>query len=777
MHVLRERGELSDALAEGLKVISVEGLDVERCLAVQASSLLSASEHVLEIARKARLDGDEDVRVDAMGVLAGLAAPETEDEMLESLIEDPVADVKVEAVGGLGRMRSVAAVDILSKLAVERTDEIVWDEEEQAASEFDEWTELQRLSIEALGLIGDARAVPALITAVTDEFGQELWREALTALLAVGGDGPDFVVDQLTSASTERVRKIAGEVLVANSASLSADVLARLAGDLAVDVRLLAARAVTISDADLVDALSRDDDARVRCEILKRVFADDAVRLAAGLGDNAAEVRAMALRLLAALPTKLDAAKAEKLMQGFLDLDDPVLTAAVVEAAPQLAPAWSHDVMRTQAAKRSANLEVRRCAVAELGARPTREGVETLKLLVGDPLRPVRLASVGALADVAARQDTDGADGELAELASSIILSAGRGELFVSKPEPSRSELTAKDAVSRLDDVRPGSSAAKDDDAQQQNPIRIDREGNIVAREDEVPDARASEAEADVPDVEPADAFPRSTLDAIQGIGTVDSLPLPEDVTLSAEDFSFLELAQGRAGRKTLTPDPKIPVQADARLLSCKLLGRLARADSVALLVELLGESDIELRASAARSLSEILAVRPDLGADCLADLDAHLGERTMIVRLSLVRCLAALGPQAREQLLMALQDDEPAIQAEAIDALGAIDRADCAQGDVVFDASPYLDAPAASVRRAAARCVLAQDGPDAFKHIAGQVFARDGEDARILLGLLIGHDRAATDALLVQTLAVREDPRRRQVVLHVLADEAKRLS
>ena len=160
-------------------------IDVERCLAIRALAREPLAD-ALPALRTSRVDVDEDIRYDAVSVIAEFADSSTASDLLESLIEDPSLDAKTAAIDGLGRIRARDAVDILCQLAVEPTANIAWDGEEFAQGETDGWLELQRLAIKALGQIGDPKAIEPIVAATYDEFSQDLWPESLDALMGLG---------------------------------------------------------------------------------------------------------------------------------------------------------------------------------------------------------------------------------------------------------------------------------------------------------------------------------------------------------------------------------------------------------------------------------------------------------------------------------------------------------------------------------------------------------------------------------------------------------------
>ena len=749
--------DLSEAtLTQELTRLAVNGMDVERCLAIRALALEPLSE-ALPALRKSRTDQDEDVRFDAVTVMAELADASAATDLLDSLLEDPSLDVKAAAIDGLGKLRAGAAVDTLCQLALEPSANMAWDGEEFARGHTDPWLELQRLSVKALGSIGDPKAIEPIVTATHDEFAQDLWPESLDALMGLGKAGIDVVISQLSS-KKERVRRLATERLAKQPWLLTGEQLVELTRDPSVEVRRIAVSAIEKPDEKLISELMSDADATVRETVLWKFCVGNPKRISKSLGDPAPRVQAAALRCLAQLQHKPEAETAERLLRSLLEKDGAEISCAVLEVADVLAPACAGELARTLAAKRAAPLKARRTAIGKLSDNPEATGLNVLTSLVGDPIRSIRLSALDALSTIANRKA--GKD-TLADAAANTILAAFRGELIAPPVESTRSQLTTDEPGPGQGLRRHGTDAAGDDDAGRQNPIKIDREGNIV----ELPEAKEAAIEPDGEELSSQPRFARSTLDAIQGInGGGDSVQpeMLEDVELTAEDISFLELAQGKLGRKTTTPDPKIPIHADATLLSSKLLAKVARRDVVEALIDGLKSTNPEIRVSVAASLAAISRCNCELFDDAIDELAAHLGDQLLLVRLNLVRSLGHIGDRASAHLESALEDAEPAIQAEAVAAL--------ATRLSIPDKEKLLGSSSSIVRKAAADALAKSGGEREAKALRDYAFDRDGEGALHAFGLLRKLDQHTSEHALVGALTPEADPRRRQIALGVLA-------
>ena len=563
------------------------------------------------------------------------------------------------------------------------------------------------------------------------------------------------------SSEKERVRRLAIERVALQPWLLSSEQIAKLAKDSSVEVRRIAISAMENPDADMISELMSDADAGIREMVLTKFCQGDPKRISEALGDAAPVVQAAALRCLAKLQSKPAAETSERLLRSLLDKEEAEVSCAVLDVAGVLTPNLAGELARQLAAKRAAPLKVRRAAIAKLADSPDEEGLKTLTTLVGDPVRSIRLSALDALAAIANPGSRSGA---LADAAADTILAAYRGELIAPPAEASRSQLTTSEPAPEQSVRRHGTDAAADDEAARQNPIKIDREGNII----ELSDAKGTAPPQDSAELSSEPRFPRSTLDAIQGINVGDdAMPAEavEDVELTAEDLSFLELAQGKLGRKTSTPDPKIPIHADAKLLSCKLLSKVGHEDVVEALIDGLKSSNGELRTSAAASLAEIGRGDGRLISDFVDKLAAYLNDPILLVRLHIVRCLGYAGESALSHLERALENSEPAIQAEAVAAL--------AETLSTSEKAKLLRSAASVVRKAAANALARSGGDQALSALRDHAFDRDGEGALHAFGLLRKLDHRASDNALIAALAQDGDPRHRQIALGVLASWA----
>ncbi|MEM9778478.1 MAG: HEAT repeat domain-containing protein, partial [Pseudomonadota bacterium] len=159
--------------------------EVLRCAAIRATSgLCEDVDMQRETLLTALMDPDPDVRTDAMEAFAPLARDGDAGTLLLSLSGDPVREVKLAAIAGLGGLQCPEASGLLRSLARSRAeDQVAWEDED---SDWEDWLDIQIAAIKALGQMGDASAIPDLLAARDDEYGQTLDVQVFEALSLMG---------------------------------------------------------------------------------------------------------------------------------------------------------------------------------------------------------------------------------------------------------------------------------------------------------------------------------------------------------------------------------------------------------------------------------------------------------------------------------------------------------------------------------------------------------------------------------------------------------------
>ena len=157
----------SDDVCQVLSGILGDGSDVHRCLAARALGRIGAPAAVQPLIA-ALLDEDEDVRTDAAEALSVLIDPRAGQQLLENLLGDPCAEVKLAAIETLAKLGDRRVTPWLRRMVKGRDEEINWDEQEFFASGWNDWVDVQAKAISALATLNAEEAVPDIVAAMDE---------------------------------------------------------------------------------------------------------------------------------------------------------------------------------------------------------------------------------------------------------------------------------------------------------------------------------------------------------------------------------------------------------------------------------------------------------------------------------------------------------------------------------------------------------------------------------------------------------------------------------
>ncbi len=754
---MASRTEAAAALAR----VVTSGNDLEQCLAAQALGRIGDTSAAGALIAALR-DPDEDVRVDATTAVIALSIEDAVPTIIENIAQDPCVDAKIAYVKTVAHFHAEAAVPVLRLLVSGMAeDEIAWDDEDLAQSESDDWLEVQLAAVEALGRLGASEAADDIRTAMEDEFGQDLLRSGLIALAQMGDAGLGIVLDYLRS-DAARERKVAVDALRQCAPDRLAGLLDDLLADTDASVRLIALAALPAGDPRLVDCLD-DADETVRAEAAARLVRLQPARLRTFLDDESEAVRVAVLEAFAGLPEHPAVDHVRDLLLDWLDKGTPKIACASAQLLPLIDAEASVEPLRRSALRRGAAGEVRRAAVAGLARVSPGTAVETLVEVARDPVRPIRLEAIGGIARIA----VDG-EGEGGRKASDVILSALAGSL-VAPPEETDETDPDADEIEDRPVERHGRHAAKEDRADQVNRIRIDREGNIIEDRPEAETDETSAETVDEPDVEdaspPEDVFPTSTLDSLQdGFVSPTDEAADSQINLTPEDLSFLELAQGRQGKRVLSPEQRAPAHTDVRVLAARVLADLRRPEVVDGLVSVLDESNEELRLAAAISLADLLETPELVSEKAGADLARHLADSSPMLRLWLTRAVSAARSATLAEALRARVDDEdPSVRAEAIVGISRLDPD--------FEIEPYLRDEDMTVRQCAGKALVERHGAGARDALIELAFGHGGTDRLVAARYLRDTDPETANTQVIARLQSSQSAVDRRIAIEVLGE------
>jgi HEAT repeat protein len=170
-------GERAALLKAWLQIEPTRRREISAALVTLAEDDVEFNFHELQLA--ALDDPDAEVRVSALGGLWELNSPTLLARMAELVRSDPSGEVRAAAAIGLGRFMYMASIDELG----ERDARLAHDALLAAAGDAEQPFEVRRRALESLGYVGGEAPVAALIERAY-ESGEQLERES--ALVAMG---------------------------------------------------------------------------------------------------------------------------------------------------------------------------------------------------------------------------------------------------------------------------------------------------------------------------------------------------------------------------------------------------------------------------------------------------------------------------------------------------------------------------------------------------------------------------------------------------------------
>ncbi len=673
-----------------------------RCAAARVLGVLG-DEKSAPVLVGALLDSDPDVRADAMAALARCARPQDAAAIRRSLRGDPVGEVKTAAVRALSRLRDEASAELLRALARDRCEsDVTWEE-----GSWDDWLDVQMAAITALGDMGAEAAVDDLIRARSDEAGQELDHLVFAALAKMPGRGIAALLDFLDDGNA-RVRQRALTALARSGRDRLAPLRDRLVGDPSAGVRRLAADSLDADDPALPEMALNDPDPSVRAAALARVVPGRPEIGREALADSEPAVRRVALEALAACLSRSDEPVLAAKLEAWLRGEDARLAAVCAAALPRLKGEAALSLLREMSADREAATEVRIAALRSLGEVGTREALAALRPAAVDPVRQVRLAALAATAVLArtAREDVRGQARDL--LVDAVRGNLGAGVSFL------RADAN-DDVPDRAAPVPEGSGR-----------VAITPEGGIVPADAPAPDASAAGSASG----SEGPAYPRSTLEAIQGTGT--ATPSPDPPPSPA--------AGGRVRSRRVPVEHVDDTEADIRMAAVLVAADCAGDDIDAALAEAAASTTSDLRAAVFEAIARRTRAVP-LSPVLEAVLVRSLGCDDARVRCATARALTGAGLDAAPQIIPLLDDSDASVRAAAVTALAVVHTETVKRG---------LGDPSPLVRQAAADAMVA-----------------GGESGALCEGLRILVAGGWSDSL---TDACRRHPAARQALLGMAA-------
>ncbi|PYG33379.1 HEAT repeat domain-containing protein [Pelagimonas varians] len=599
------------------------GNDVIRIGVVQAlTAQAPGDDRARRVLLDALRDEDLDVRTDAMNALAVFALPEDADVIRESLVGDPVREVKQLAIQLLVDLKDEGSVSLFRALAKDRCeDQVAWEDE---AGLWDEWLEIQVAVIRALGQLGGAELARDLLAARDDEFGQNLDLPVFSALAQMGSEGLTWLLS-VAQTETGLPRKRALEAMAMADPEALRDHMEYLLADKAAQVRRLALPLVNAKD-DLARQLClADPDAGLRAEALAG-FAPDRPDLAVpALSDSAAVVQAVALdHLEVPVAENLQEALAGN-MQAWLATGDGNLSTAAARNWFRVFPAAPHAPLLDLIRDEMRPLEARIAAIDALAGAQDDAATERLVSLLGNSAQQVRLVALTHLVTRSSQGD---------EKATEALTLAAEGVLL--SPDASVIERAKEQGVD--------AAADRDDLEEDEGPrLRVTEDGDVVdATKDQI---QTSENV--------------STLQAIQ------LARVPSETTKKA-----------RAKRKRRAVEGPDEIAQDLARVALGLFGKLTSDQVFEAILGQASNTDDVMRVAAYRALSQQPAEKLRVGQA------RELIARALMDRNDSVRAIAAglasQDPALRDGVAALINDPDVLVRVAAV---GASDDPDALLG------------------------------------------------------------------------------------------------
>lgn len=706
--------------------ILLEGIDIHRVQAAQALGKIGDVEAV-DTLIKALLDEDEDVRTDAATALATIGDTKANKQLLENLIGDPCAEVKMSAMKALSQSRDPEVSPWLHKILAGRSEEIAWDEEEFFNSGWDDWADMQVRAIESLADLGDETAVEGIVEALNDDDALDIVKLSMNALGRIGPSGIQALIRYLDSDDLLRRRRAAAALASCESPDATKGVIKAIQ-DPSIDVRLAVLHALAEKNpADVrMEALLLDKASQVRAEAVKLGGAHHEDRLDLLLDDKSLDVQLAILELLSENPQLTKTPMLTGRLRDMLSSETPEVVAAAAAAygaiAGEKASAELGDLLNGE----NVSEDLQRGAIRGLRAAGGEEALQALITVLSCDIRQVRIEAMSAISDLASRSLWPNAAGD-------ALLAALAGELVPAPEEPEEEETEAE-------------------------------------AETEEPEAEAlEEVEEDVVEEEVAeeDNFPASTLDAITNTGQVaQQVTQQTDVELTPEDMELLSLAQGsKKGRKRVPLVPDVVIHEDVQLFATRLLGNFPEASVSEALLAPLAQADMEMKQAAADSLAHIAADISDLPQEVEQALQGEVSCTDRDIRRQAIRALGcSKDPSVVMVLINALDDEDSFVRTEAVRSLGRLGEAGVGVGRLLQD-------PDATVRLTAAEALVETKPEGVVETLIDFAFSNEGYHIREAARLLVDVDKEAANGLLLDVLNDEERKRYWKVAIEALEE------
>jgi len=817
--------------SEALRKLLNSGDEADRCYAARTLGILNDQDAIDQLIERLQ-DEDLDVCIDSAEALGRIGSKRAIPALLESLSNDSSGEVCAVVVESLGQIGSLDALEALTKIAIERPEQMEWNDD------WDTWWDVQLEAVKAMGILGNEAAVDTLLQILDDEGQQDIENTILASLANIPGKGVNTLIERLNADETRIIAKCRlckALSLTNNTEGIRA--LGRALQNDEAEVRAAAALGLAATDAQRYAKpllmLLRDSSEDVRNAALKAIIslsknssltAETMEELLPALEDNSSQVRGTLISMLvnSLQPGDLSESQIKSVEKSLSDSAAETAAAACTllgrNQDPQALPALlellqfrgGHPMVRRQAA----------LAVGDIG-QLNEETLANLTACVGDQQQPVRLGALSALMQLESSFEVSESEEETSlQRPLQIIIDAVKGDI---KMAPNREQIMEKlqqeatpeqedDAESIVDDPR-GLSTSDGDNVKPEY-----KEGEALPAEfaDYIkPPAAIAEPDIDAKTKPEALVLPDtpakivdvgevnaavSTLDAIAMDNVEVNLNLHQveedvpDLDEVAEEYMAV-VETNKETMRRIRSEKHIQPEQDVRRLGARILSECQEPAAIVALTEALSDEDSLLRREAADAVGIIGsrdAKTPEL-MDAVGILITQLAMGDMLQKVTCARALGHLGNKlALQPLIYALDDKEPNVRVQAIDALArlVIHGADPKEADhmVIIELSPLsvskrlmtcLEDEALGVRVAAARglsTIVPTLNETRFAErvvdsIIASVALWTGEEARPLGRCLRDFDKTQCTEKLLHALSKAGDSLKRSVYIEMLEE------
>ncbi|NNF77241.1 MAG: hypothetical protein HKN05_04355, partial [Rhizobiales bacterium] len=718
------------------------GSEPERCLAAKALGC-HPNARAASVLVSALRDQDPDVRCEVAFSLAKVGDAQAISPLLENLRDDPVGEVKSVYLQVLKSLGFEVGLDLVCALATGRAEEldVQWEDD---LSGWDDWLDVQLAAIEALGAqtggSGQQSAVQAILAALQDPDGQDLWAPACQSLARMGGVGIGALERLQAVASPLNKKRIATSLLHAESL-LAEPLLCQLVRDKDVSVRLAALDAATkIGLESVCESATKDVAPEVRAAAYDGLNGPSPRTLATGLNDINPKVRMATCRAIERAGQEVNGLSVANRVEQLLRTGDPALLAAMVSACAVSEPGKTVELVEDMVNNPSTATPVRLVCVRLLGTLCTPRSVELLISAANDKRQDIRLACLVALGKCAK------AGGARAQKAAQALMAALEGTLIATPAGWMPEEPAVPVHMPRKNKQAPREGA--------EGHVQLDGNGNIVEKAAEVLVDPTTGAED-------TDPVPISTLDAILAPGVSrDEATEAAGIVIDEEDLPYLARTAAQISKRRLSPEATTPAHLDVPRLAARILATLPREEFVAPLAAASQSQDKELAISALDALNALA----DLNLR-LDDAEQHLLHSSQAedaeLRARSVQALRKVATmEALEALKGALADDNGGVRAAALQGLSDLEATDIPYAEFCKDTDRR-------VRRAAAQQLARQNAETALPILLDYATIEDAVQSRDAACLMSDYGQPGFS--IMEQLVQCDDPKSRLTGLSML--------